>query len=151
MSGRLKPSEPWVWSPWWAAGDTRLLGLGLCWQSFKTRFFSPGNVKKLGETYPKISNAQNAELRLRWGQIVLKNDHREDFWKVREFLRSQVGAPDPLPPGHMAGRALRAPSLGQRAWQVPRAGRSAALRGDGPACASVQVSWRGPRGGPAQC
>lgn len=66
--------------------------------SFRTRFFSPGNVKKLGETYPKISNAQNAELRLRWGQIVLKNDHREDFWKVREFLRSQVGAPDSLSP-----------------------------------------------------
>lgn len=56
-----------------------------------TRFFSPGNVKKLGEMYPKISNAQNAELRLRWGQIVLKNDHQEDFWKVKEFLHSQVG------------------------------------------------------------
>ncbi|XP_019650064.2 aminopeptidase B isoform X4 [Ailuropoda melanoleuca] len=49
----------------------------------------PGNVKKLGETYPKISNSQNAELRLRWGQIVLKNDHQEDFWKVKEFLQSQ--------------------------------------------------------------
>uniref|UniRef100_A0A8C6S0D5 Aminopeptidase B n=1 Tax=Nannospalax galili TaxID=1026970 RepID=A0A8C6S0D5_NANGA len=49
----------------------------------------PGNVKKLGEAYPKISNAQNAELRLRWGQIVLKNDHQEDFWKVKEFLQSQ--------------------------------------------------------------
>uniref|UniRef100_A0A8C8YH15 Aminopeptidase B n=1 Tax=Prolemur simus TaxID=1328070 RepID=A0A8C8YH15_PROSS len=49
----------------------------------------PGNVKKLGETYPKISNARNAELRLRWGQIVLKNDHQEDFWKVKEFLQSQ--------------------------------------------------------------
>lgn len=50
-----------------------------------------GNVKKLGETYPKISNAQNAELRLRWGQIILKNDHQEEFWKVKEFLQSQVG------------------------------------------------------------
>uniref|UniRef100_A0A2K6ETY5 Aminopeptidase B n=1 Tax=Propithecus coquereli TaxID=379532 RepID=A0A2K6ETY5_PROCO len=49
----------------------------------------PGNVKKLGDTYPKISNARNAELRLRWGQIVLKNDHQEDFWKVKEFLQSQ--------------------------------------------------------------
>ncbi|XP_050003742.1 aminopeptidase B [Alexandromys fortis] len=49
----------------------------------------PGNVKKLGETYPKISNAQNAELRLRWGQILLKNDHQEEFWKVKEFLQSQ--------------------------------------------------------------
>uniref|UniRef100_A0A2K6TVX8 Arginyl aminopeptidase n=1 Tax=Saimiri boliviensis boliviensis TaxID=39432 RepID=A0A2K6TVX8_SAIBB len=49
----------------------------------------PGNVKKLGETYPNISNARNAELRLRWGQIVLKNDHQEDFWKVKEFLQDQ--------------------------------------------------------------
>ncbi|XP_041616100.1 aminopeptidase B isoform X2 [Vulpes lagopus] len=49
----------------------------------------PGNVKKLAETYPKVSNSQNAELRLRWGQIVLKNDHQEDFWKVKEFLQSQ--------------------------------------------------------------
>uniref|UniRef100_A0A8C5KZ14 Aminopeptidase B n=1 Tax=Jaculus jaculus TaxID=51337 RepID=A0A8C5KZ14_JACJA len=49
----------------------------------------PGNVKKLGELYPKISNARNAELQLRWGQIVLKNDHQEDFWKVKEFLQSQ--------------------------------------------------------------
>nr|XP_020016894.1 aminopeptidase B isoform X2 [Castor canadensis] len=49
----------------------------------------PGNVKKLGETYPKISNAYNAELQLRWSQIVLKNDYQEDFWKVKEFLQSQ--------------------------------------------------------------
>ncbi|XP_014975741.2 aminopeptidase B isoform X6 [Macaca mulatta] len=49
----------------------------------------PGNVKTLGETYPSISNARNAELRLRWGQIVLKNDHQEDFWKVKEFLHNQ--------------------------------------------------------------
>ncbi|XP_069401160.1 aminopeptidase B isoform X1 [Ovis canadensis] len=65
----------------------------------------PGNVKKLGETYPKISNAQNAELRLRWGQIVLKNDHREDFWKVREFLCSQGKQKYTLPLYHamMAG------------------------------------------------
>lgn len=49
-------------------------------------------MKKLGETYPKISNAQNAELRLRWGQIILKNDHQEEFWKVKDFLQSQVGS-----------------------------------------------------------
>jgi aminopeptidase B len=55
-------------------------------------------VKKLGETYPKISNAYNAELRLRWSQIVLKNDYQEDFWKVKEFLQSQVGDPTYLSP-----------------------------------------------------
>ncbi|KAF4018749.1 hypothetical protein G4228_009958 [Cervus hanglu yarkandensis] len=67
----------------------------------------PGNVKKLGEMYPKISNAQNAELRLRWGQIVLKNDHQEDFWKVKEFLHSQGKQKYTLPLYHamMAGSA----------------------------------------------
>ncbi|XP_066095445.1 aminopeptidase B isoform X2 [Saccopteryx bilineata] len=49
----------------------------------------PGNMKKLAEMYPKISGARNAELRLRWSQIVLKNDHQEDFWKVKDFLQSQ--------------------------------------------------------------
>lgn len=49
----------------------------------------PGNVKKLGDMYPTISQARNAELRLRWGQIVLKNDLQEEFWKVRDFLQSQ--------------------------------------------------------------
>uniref|UniRef100_A0A452S372 Aminopeptidase B n=1 Tax=Ursus americanus TaxID=9643 RepID=A0A452S372_URSAM len=65
----------------------------------------PGNVKKLGETYPKISNSQNAELRLRWGQIVLKNDHQEDFWKVKDFLQSQGKQKYTLPLYHamMAG------------------------------------------------
>ncbi|XP_027465721.2 aminopeptidase B isoform X1 [Zalophus californianus] len=65
----------------------------------------PGNVKTLGETYPKISNSQNAELRLRWGQIVLKNDHQEDFWKVKAFLQSQGKQKYTLPLYHamMAG------------------------------------------------
>uniref|UniRef100_A0A8C7B6P5 Aminopeptidase B n=1 Tax=Neovison vison TaxID=452646 RepID=A0A8C7B6P5_NEOVI len=65
----------------------------------------PGNVKKLGETYPKISNSQNAELRLRWGHIVLKNDYQEDFWKVKEFLHSQGKQKYTLPLYHamMAG------------------------------------------------
>ncbi|XP_068930663.1 aminopeptidase B [Petaurus breviceps papuanus] len=49
----------------------------------------PGNVKEMGETYPKISSARNAELRLRWSQIVIKNDHHTDFKKVQEFLQSQ--------------------------------------------------------------
>lgn len=91
-----------------ALGHMAALAHGVLAKSLTTCFFSPGNVKKLGETYPKISNAQNAELRLRWGQIVLKNDHQEDFWKVRDFLHSQVGdrhLPVPLP--HTAGRASR--------------------------------------------
>lgn len=42
--------------------------------------------------YPKISKAQNAELRLRWSQIVLKNNHEAGFDQVKDFLHSQVGA-----------------------------------------------------------
>ncbi|KAM4700045.1 aminopeptidase B [Discoglossus pictus] len=48
-----------------------------------------GNVEEMGKCYPKISEATNAELRLRWNQIVLKNDHQPHFHKVREFLHSQ--------------------------------------------------------------
>ncbi|XP_058389779.1 aminopeptidase B isoform X2 [Diceros bicornis minor] len=71
----------------------------------------PGNVKKLGETYPKISKSLNAELRLRWGQIVLKNDHQEDFWKVKEFLQSQGKQKYTLPLYH----AMMGGSEGARA------------------------------------
>lgn len=41
--------------------------------------------------YPKISKAQNAELRLRWCQIVLKNNLEAEYSKVKDFLHSQVG------------------------------------------------------------
>ncbi|KAB0406575.1 hypothetical protein E2I00_010384, partial [Balaenoptera physalus] len=77
----------------------------------------PGNVKKLGETYPKISNAQNAELRLRWGQIVLKNDHQEDFWKVRDFLHSQGKQKYTLPLYHaMMGGSEAAQTLAKETF-----------------------------------
>lgn len=49
-----------------------------------------GNVKKLSKMYPKISKAQNAELRLRWCQIVLKNTLEAEYSKVKDFLNSQV-------------------------------------------------------------
>lgn len=77
----------------------------------------PGNVKKLGETYPKISDAQNAELRLRWGQIVLKNDHQEDFWKVKGFLQSQGKQKYTLPLYHaMMGGSEAARSLARETF-----------------------------------
>lgn len=41
--------------------------------------------------YPKISKAQNAELRLRWCQIILKNNLEAEYSKVKDFLHSQVG------------------------------------------------------------
>ncbi|CAK6442330.1 unnamed protein product [Pipistrellus nathusii] len=64
-----------------------------------------GNVRTLGATYPQLSGARNAELRLRWGQIALRNDLREDFGKVRDFLQSQGKQKYTLPLYHamMAG------------------------------------------------
>ncbi|XP_045312453.1 aminopeptidase B [Leopardus geoffroyi] len=79
----------------------------------------PGNVKKLGETYPKISNSQNAELRLRWGQIVIKNDHQEDFWKVKEFLQSQGKQKYTLPLYHaMMGGSEVAQTLAKETFKA---------------------------------
>uniref|UniRef100_A0A8C9I233 Arginyl aminopeptidase n=2 Tax=Catarrhini TaxID=9526 RepID=A0A8C9I233_9PRIM len=78
----------------------------------------PGNVKKLGETYPSISNARNAELRLRWGQIVLKNDHQEDFWKVKEFLHNQGKQKYTLPLYHaMMGGSEVAQTLAKETFE----------------------------------
>nr|XP_060499187.1 aminopeptidase B [Panthera onca] len=79
----------------------------------------PGNVKKLGETYPKISNSRNAELRLRWGQIVIKNDHQEDFWKVKEFLQSQGKQKYTLPLYHaMMGGSEVAQTLAKETFKA---------------------------------
>ncbi|XP_055966591.1 aminopeptidase B [Sorex fumeus] len=68
----------------------------------------PGNVRKLAETYPQISEARNAELRLRWGKIVLKNDHQEDFGKVKAFLQSQGKQKYTLPLYHAMMRGSAA-------------------------------------------
>nr|KAF6400000.1 arginyl aminopeptidase [Molossus molossus] len=77
----------------------------------------PGNVKKLGERYPKISCARNAELRLRWGQIVLRNDHQEDFWKVKDFLQSQGKQKYTLPLYHaMMGGSAAAQTLAKETF-----------------------------------
>ncbi|XP_070601837.1 aminopeptidase B [Erythrolamprus reginae] len=69
------------------------------WKTFQLVYFldnilkkSPlpdGHVEKMSALYPKISKAQNAELRLRWSQIVLKNNHEAGFDQVKDFLRSQ--------------------------------------------------------------
>ncbi|XP_059686976.1 aminopeptidase B [Gavia stellata] len=48
-----------------------------------------GNVERLSKMYPKISKAQNAELRLRWCQIILKNNLEAEYSKVKDFLHSQ--------------------------------------------------------------
>ncbi|XP_007939379.1 aminopeptidase B [Orycteropus afer afer] len=97
----MKPAEELA--QLWATEELDMQAIGAVsvspWKTYQLVYFldkilqksplPPGNVKKLEETYPNISNARNAELRLRWGQIVLKNDYQEDFWKVKEFLQSQ--------------------------------------------------------------
>ncbi|XP_006834200.1 PREDICTED: aminopeptidase B [Chrysochloris asiatica] len=109
----MKPAEELA--QLWVSKELDMKAIGTMfissWKTYQLVYFldkileqsplPPGNVKKLGETYPNISNARNAELRLRWGQIVLKNDHQEDFGKVKEFLQSQGKQKYTLPLYHM--------------------------------------------------
>ncbi|KAK1327930.1 hypothetical protein QTO34_012351 [Cnephaeus nilssonii] len=82
----------------------------------------PGNVRKLGAMYPKVSGARNAELRLRWGQIVLKNDLQEDFGKVRDFLQSQGKQKYTLPLYHaMVGGSEAARALAKETFAATAA------------------------------
>uniref|UniRef100_A0A674J6R2 Arginyl aminopeptidase n=1 Tax=Terrapene triunguis TaxID=2587831 RepID=A0A674J6R2_9SAUR len=97
----MKPAEELA--ELWAASSLNMEAIKAvdvsAWKTYQLIFFldkilqkSPlpdTNVAKLSETYPKISKAQNAELRLRWCQIVLKNNHEPEFGKVKDFLHSQ--------------------------------------------------------------
>ncbi|XP_067244245.1 aminopeptidase B isoform X2 [Chanodichthys erythropterus] len=69
------------------------------WKTYQTVYFldkiiekSPlpdGNIKKLEECYSHITESNNAELKLRWAQIVAKNQHKPGFQHIRNFLTSQ--------------------------------------------------------------
>ncbi|XP_048877697.1 aminopeptidase B isoform X2 [Brienomyrus brachyistius] len=69
------------------------------WKTYQTIYFldnilerSPlprGATEKLEEQYPHIVQSNNAELRLRWAQIVLQNQHEPGYQHVRAFLDSQ--------------------------------------------------------------
>ncbi|XP_077337234.1 aminopeptidase B [Lithobates pipiens] len=84
----------------------------------------PGNVEELGKYYTKISEATNAELRLRWAQIVLKNDYQDHFSKVRDFLYCQGKQKYTLPlyramkAGSEAARALATETFHQTSPQL---------------------------------
>ncbi|KAL5011459.1 hypothetical protein ScPMuIL_010010 [Solemya velum] len=52
------------------------------WKTFQVLHF-------LDKGYPQISNTHNAEIRLRWSKLTIKNDYQEDFPNVEEFLKSQ--------------------------------------------------------------
>uniref|UniRef100_A0A8B9TLR3 Aminopeptidase B n=1 Tax=Anas platyrhynchos TaxID=8839 RepID=A0A8B9TLR3_ANAPL len=83
-----------------------------------------GNVERLSAMYPKISKAQNAELRLRWCQIILKNNHEPEYSKVKDFLHSQGKQKYTLPlyramwAGSEAARALAMETFSATAAQL---------------------------------
>lgn len=47
-------------------------------------------IKKLSECYSSQLDSMNAEIRIRWLQIVVRNDYYPDLYKVRRFLENQV-------------------------------------------------------------
>ncbi|XP_029428205.1 aminopeptidase B [Rhinatrema bivittatum] len=87
----------------WGAGSLNMeaiKAIDICtWKTYQLVYFldkilgkSPlpdGNVEKMSKMYPKMTEASNAELKLRWCQIVIKNNHQADFVKVKHFLHSQ--------------------------------------------------------------
>ncbi|XP_064161638.1 aminopeptidase B isoform X2 [Anguilla rostrata] len=48
-----------------------------------------GNIEKMVEKYPHIIKSSNAELRLRWAQMVAKNQYQPGYAHVRDFLSCQ--------------------------------------------------------------
>ncbi|KYO47194.1 hypothetical protein Y1Q_0002206 [Alligator mississippiensis] len=69
------------------------------WRTFQTVLFldrlldgSPlphEVIKKLSESYSSQLDSMNAEIRIRWLQIVVRNDYYPDLYKVRCFLENQ--------------------------------------------------------------
>lgn len=47
-------------------------------------------VMSLSKCYSSLLDSMNAEIRIRWLQIVVRNDYYPDLHRVRRFLESQV-------------------------------------------------------------
>lgn len=47
----------------------------------------------LSKCYSSLLDSMNAEIRIRWLQIVVRNDYYPDLHRVRRFLESQVQSP----------------------------------------------------------
>ncbi|KAH0624285.1 hypothetical protein JD844_007978 [Phrynosoma platyrhinos] len=70
------------------------------WQTFQTVLFldrlldgSPlphEVISKLSECYSAHLDSMNAEIRIRWLQIIVRNDYYPDLHKVRRFLENQM-------------------------------------------------------------
>ncbi|XP_062323597.1 aminopeptidase B isoform X2 [Osmerus eperlanus] len=97
----MKPAEELA--ELWRAEVLDLAGIGKTniqsWKTYQSVYFlekilekSPlprGNMEHLEEQYPHIVKSNNAELRLRWAQIVAKNQYQPGYKHVRSFLSSQ--------------------------------------------------------------
>uniref|UniRef100_A0A8D0GQR8 Aminopeptidase B n=1 Tax=Sphenodon punctatus TaxID=8508 RepID=A0A8D0GQR8_SPHPU len=132
----MKPAD--VLADLWAASSLNMKAIKAmdisAWKTYQLIYFldkisqkSPlpnGNVEKLSEMYPKISKSQNSELRLRWCQIVLKNNHEMEFCKVKDFLHSQGKQKYTLPvyrtmwAGSESARALAMETFSATASQI---------------------------------
>lgn len=60
----------------------------------------------LSKCYSSLLDSMNAEIRIRWLQIVVRNDYYPDLHRVRRFLESQVRAPCTNTPTHTATTLL---------------------------------------------
>ncbi|XP_053072013.1 aminopeptidase RNPEPL1 isoform X1 [Acinonyx jubatus] len=70
------------------------------WRTFQTALFldrlldgSPlpqEVVMRLSKCYSSLLDSMNAEIRIRWLQIVVRNDYYPDLHRVRRFLESQM-------------------------------------------------------------
>lgn len=60
------------------------------YSSFSVYVLSSEVIKKLSECYSSQLDSMNAEIRIRWLQIVVRNDYYPDLYKVRRFLENQV-------------------------------------------------------------
>ncbi|XP_055501389.1 aminopeptidase RNPEPL1 isoform X2 [Leucoraja erinacea] len=50
----------------------------------------PEVMMKLSKSYSALLNSMNAEIRIRWLQIVVRNNYLPDFYKVRRFLENHT-------------------------------------------------------------
>lgn len=71
-------------------------------------------VTSLSQCYSSLLDSMNAEIRIRWLQIVVRNDYYPDLHRVRRFLESQVR---PLHLPHQPS------GTGRADWPSRRAGR----------------------------
>lgn len=97
----MKPAEQLA--ELWSAEVLDLISIGKfkiqSWKTYQTVYFlekvletSPlpkGNMEHLEEQYPHIVKSNNSELRLRWAQIVAKNQYQPGYKYVRSFLCCQ--------------------------------------------------------------